>query len=148
MQTAVWPFHWLTTLKGALPPHLISATLFPRVFAWISRFDTAVKAAAQQAGKARTVSGEQAMKQISGDVFAEDEASLTVDRDDPTGLERGLVVEVWPVDSGFSRKDRGVLVGLNGSEIVVEGKTGSGETVRIHKPRHGFRLRGVGGAKI
>ena len=88
------------------------------------------------------------MKQISGDVFAEDEASLTVDRDDPTGLERGLVVEVWPVDSGFSRKDRGVLVGLNGSEIVVEGKTGSGETVRIHTPRHGFRLRGVGGAKI
>lgn len=66
---------------------------------------------------------------------------------EPSGLRKGDEVEVWPVDTGFTHRERGRLVGLNGGEIVVEGTTGRGRGVRIHAPRHGFRVRRVG-AKI
>lgn len=66
---------------------------------------------------------------------------------DPSGLQKGDEVEVWPTDSGSNHRDRGRLVKLDGGEIVVQGRTGGGKTVRIHAPRHGFRVRKVG-AKI
>jgi len=83
------------------------------------------------------------MKQISSSDFAEPEG--VVDSTDPTGLKKGETVEVWPIDSGFNHKDRGALVSLTGAEIVIQSKTVDGQTVRIHTPRHGFRLRGVEG---
>ena len=73
--------------------------------------------------------------------MAEEEGS--VDEMDRSGLKKGAMVEVWPTDSGFSRKDRGRLVGLNTREVVIEGKTEDGKEVRIHAPRHGFRIREV-----
>ena len=64
-----------------------------------------------------------------------------MDEGDPSGLRKGEMVEVWPIDSGFSRKDRGRLVGLSTREVVIEGRTEDGKEVRIHAPRHGFRVR-------
>ena len=66
-----------------------------------------------------------------------------MDESDPTGLRKGEVVEVWPIDSGSSGRDRGALVGLDWGEVVVEGVVGvgMGVSVRIHAPRHGFRIR-------
>ena len=61
------------------------------------------------------------MKQISASGFAEAEGE--VDSNDPTGLKKGQVVEVWPTDTGFNHKDKGSLVALSGSEIVIESKT-------------------------
>jgi len=84
------------------------------------------------------------MKQISASGFAEAEGE--VDSNDPTGLKKGQVVEVWPTDTGFNHKDKGSLVALSGSEIVIESKTQDGKVVRVHTPRHGFRLRSVEGA--
>lgn len=138
----MWPFHWLSTLPGALPADYISANHFPKVFAWIARFQKATKVAASKAGKPKSLSGQEAVDQISKSDFAEPESS--VDADDPTGLKKGQEIEVWPTDSGFNNKDSGQLVGLSGREIVIESKTRNGEVVRIHAPRHGFRLRGVG----
>lgn len=87
------------------------------------------------------------MKIVEDADFAEPQGE--VDGNDPTGLKKGDDIEVWPIDSGFSRKDRGRLVRLDGSEIVVESKTENGKEVRIHAPRHGFRVRSVGkGAKL
>lgn len=145
---AVWPFHWLTTLKGALPVDYISAKHFPKVFAWIHRFDTAVKQAATNLGKPKSLKGAEALEQISKSEFAEPEGE--VDSDDPTGLKKGQEIEVWPIDSGFSHKDKGKLVALSGAEIVIESKTENGQSVRVHTPRHGFRLRGVrnGGSNL
>lgn len=54
-------------------------------------------------------------------------------------------MEVWPIDTGMNRRDRGVLVGLSTKEIVIESQTREGVKVKIHTPRHGFRIRGVGG---
>ena len=134
-------------MKGALPAEYISAQHFPKVFAWIERFDNAVSAAAKKAGKPKTVKGPEALASISSSTFAESEGS--VDEQDPTGLKKGEEIDVWPVDSGFSRKDRGALVKLDGDEVVIDGKTKDGEHVRIHAPRHGFRVRSVAtGSKL
>jgi hypothetical protein len=144
--TAVWPFHWLRGLKGALPADYISAQNFPKVYAWVERFDQAVKAAAKKAGKPKTIKGPEALEIISSSEFAEAEG--TVDETDPTGLKKGQEIEVWPIDSGFSRKDRGRFVKLDGAEIVIDGKTKDGLAVRIHAPRHGFRVRAMKGSKL
>lgn len=141
MIEAVWPFHWLKGLRGALPADLISGQQYPKVFAWIERFHKAVSAAATKAGKPKTIKGPEAVKTISACGFVEREGE--VDPNDPTGLKKGEGVEVWPIDSGFSRKDRGRLVALDGREIVIESKTADGQQVRIHAPRHGFRVRSV-----
>jgi len=139
--TAVWPFHWLTIMRGAFPADYISAEQFPKAFAWIDRFSKAVKAAATKAGKPKTLQGTEAVNQISKSDYAEPES--LVDASDPTGLKKGQEIEVWPSDSGFNHKDRGKLVGLSGKEIVIESKTQTGQIVRIHAPRHGFRVRGI-----
>jgi hypothetical protein len=147
MCQAVWPFHWLRGLKGALPEDFISGKQFPKVFAWIERFQQATAAAAKKAGKPKTVKGPEALKIIEEADFAESEGE--VDGNDPTGLKKGEEIEVWPIDSGFSKRDRGRLVALDGREIVVDSKTEGGKHVRIHAPRHGFRIRSVGkGSKL
>lgn len=144
--TAVWPFHWLTTLPGALPSNLISATQYPKVFAWIARFDAYTRAAAKKAGKPRTIKGPEAVAIIEKAGLAEE--SCGVDEMDPSGLRKGDEVEVWPTDSGVNHRDRGRLVGLNGREIVVETRSGKVEGVRVHAPRHGFRVRRVKEGKL
>jgi len=138
---AIWPFHWLTTLKGALPPNLISATQFPKAFAWISRFDATARAAAKTARKPKTVKGDEALGIMRKGGFAEE--NIDVDESDPSGLKAGEWVEVWPTDSGSRHRDQGSLVGLSGREIVVETGDGEVEGVRVHAPRHGFRVRRV-----
>ena len=145
---AVWPFHWLRGLKGALPPSYISAQQFSKTFAWIERFDSAVSSAAKSNGPAKKISGADALKQIGEGGFAEKEGDVSVDGNDPSGLKKGDEVEVWPTDSGSSRRDRGKLLGLGTGEIVLEGKMEGGKSVRIHAPRHGFRIRKVKGEKL
>ncbi|RDL37606.1 uncharacterized protein BP5553_05039 [Venustampulla echinocandica] len=140
---AVWVFYWLVDLPGALPANLISAQQFPKTFAWIKRFDAAVKAAAKKEGKPKTIKGPEALDIVSRSEFAEAEA--LVDSSDPTGLKKGQEIRVWPTDSGFSHKDSGKLVGLDGKEIVIEKKNKSGKTVRVHAPRHGFRSDSIAG---
>jgi hypothetical protein len=119
----------------------ISAQRFPKTFAWIERFDAVAMAAIKKNGKAKAVTGPEALKKIGSEDFVEREAG--VDENDPSGLKKGVEVEVWPTDSGFTRKDRGKLVGLTTGEVVIEGRTDGGKEVRIHSPRHGFRIRGV-----
>lgn len=69
------------------------------------------------------------------------EASIGVDEGDPSGLRLGEMIEVWPTDSGVRHRDRGRLVGLNEKEVVVQTQGGQVAGVRVHVPRHGFRLR-------
>lgn len=135
----MWLFSWLKGLKGALPPEYISAQQFPKTFAWIERFDSLALGAMKKNGAATKISGAEAVKVVGNGEWAEEEGS--VDESDPIGLKKGDTVEVWPTDSGFSRKDRGRLVALSTREVVIEGKTKDGREVRIHAPRHGFRIR-------
>ncbi|KAF7954149.1 hypothetical protein EAE96_005280 [Botrytis aclada] len=140
---AVWPFHWLTTLPGALPADYISAQQFPKTFAWIARFDHATRVAAKKLPKPSLLSGAEVLEKVSASDFVENQEF--VDSRDPAGLQKGQEVQVWPIDTGMSRRDSGVLVGLSTKEIVIESQTREGVKVKIHTPRHGFRIRGVGG---
>ncbi|KAF7951965.1 uncharacterized protein EAE97_001462 [Botrytis byssoidea] len=144
---AVWPFHWLTTLPGALPASYISAQHFPKTYAWIGRFEQAVRLAAKKNPKPTVLSGAEVLEKVAASDFVEGDEG--VDALDPTGLQRGQEVEVWPIDTGMKRRDRGFLVGLSTREIVVESVMRGGTRVRIHTPRYGFRIRGVGrGARL
>lgn len=145
---AIWPFHWLTTLPGALPPNLISATQFPLLFAYISRFDAAVKAAG--ATKAPKLSGPDVLALIAGTPELQAEEEGAGEWDAESGFGRGEEVRIWPVDSGVRHKDRGRLVRLDAEEVVVERQLGEGGkgNIRIHAPRHGFRVGRVEGANL
>jgi len=149
---AVWPFHWLTTMPGALPPEHVSPAQFPRLFAWVERFGAAVRAARRQGRGGgggggeplpppTTLSGETARAAVVGAPYHEAEGR--VDERDPCvvagGLAKGRRVTVFPTDSGSSGKDVGRLVSLDGNEVVIETQAGD-STVRLHAPRHGFRV--------
>ncbi|KAH7149341.1 hypothetical protein B0J13DRAFT_303314 [Dactylonectria estremocensis] len=148
---AVWPFHWLLELPGALPKDHFSPALYPRVFAWIQRFRAAVSAAKKQLGKPATLSGDEAARAILEAAFNEDDTAL--DSKDAVvvaqGLRQGDHVRIWPIDTGSSGVDVGKLVGIDTQEVVYE--TGKeADSVRVHAPRHGFRIKKLvdGGAKL
>lgn len=141
---AVWPFHWLLELKGALPASLFSKEKFPKVYAWIDRFSEAISTAESATPQPTTLNGAEAVKHVTQGEFCENE--LDVDASDPLGLKKGQDVESWPIDSGFKHHDRGKLVSLTSKEVVLasQSKVG-GKEVRIHHPRWNFRIRAVSG---
>ena len=141
---AVWVFDWLIGLKGALPRDLISEKHYPKVFAWVERFNTAMKAARSAGPKPTTLKGDAALYRITHADFAED--YTTVDEQDPLGLKKGQEVEIWPTDSGSGHRDRGTLVGLTEVEVVVVVRSEEeGKEIRLHCPRTNFRIRAVNG---
>lgn len=146
---AVWPFHWLLELKGALPSSLISKEKFPKVYAWIDRFSKALSTAKSSASKPTTLKGAEAVRYVTQAEFFESEGE--VDANDPLGLKKGQDVESWPIDSGFNHHDRGVLVSLTSNEVVLASQSRiGGNEVRIHHPRWNYRTRAIsgGGSKL
>lgn len=142
---AIWPFHWLSGLPGAFPPDHISKTQFPRVFAWIERFDQAVSAAGKKMGEMPSLSGDEAAKAIVGASYFEAQDGKVHDSEPlvrALGLKKGGGVVVYPLDSGSSHKDSGALLSLDSEEVVFETKADmpGSPAVRVHAPRHGFRV--------
>jgi len=139
---AVWPFHWLVGLKGALPEDFFGKKQYPRTHAWIERFSAAIAKAKASLPKATTLKGDEAVQRIGQAGFAEAEGD--VEEKDPLRLKKGQEVEVWPTDTGFKHRDRGRLLSLTKNEAVIAAKTKVGETeVRIHAPRAGFGIQAV-----
>ncbi|ETI23372.1 hypothetical protein G647_05173 [Cladophialophora carrionii CBS 160.54] len=137
---AIWTFDWLNGLKGALPRELISDKKYPKVFAWMARFNDALKAAKAKAPKPATLKGDVAAERILSASFVEKD--LAVDPADPLGLEQGAEVEVFPIDSGIHHRDQGRLIGLTEDEIVLSIQA-QGKELHLHYPRAGFRIRAV-----
>lgn len=109
------------------------------MFSWIGRFKQAVSTAKASAPKPVRLKGPDALKRIVAADFAEPEQG--VDETDPLGLKKGEDVEVWPIDSGFTKKDRGILESLTSEEVVIATQTKvGGKEIRIRAPRHGFRI--------
>ncbi|KAH7026071.1 uncharacterized protein B0I36DRAFT_329819 [Microdochium trichocladiopsis] len=137
---AVFVLHWLTTMPGALPAEVVGAGRYPKTFAWIARFDQFVK---KSAAKPDVVKGQEAASIVLGAEYAE-EPSGGVQRDDPViaaaGFQPGDVVTMWPVDQAPVNKDSGTLVKMDGVEVVIEVLSKDGKAVRVHAPRHGFKV--------
>ena len=137
----IWPFHWLVDMKKALPPAVISPAQYPKVFAWIARFQAALDAAKAHV-KTERVKGPEVLKIITSADYSDKD--FGVDAGDPSGLKAGQDVEVWPIDSGSRHHDRGRLIGLTPKEVVLETQTQvDGKPVHLHAPRHGFRIMPV-----
>lgn len=140
---AVWPLHWLSGIPGALPEDMFSPRLYPKVYAWIQRFQKAVSTAKSKLGKPKTLSGEEAAKLITTSPFHQAEGG--VDLDDPVvvalKLQKGDKVTLYPADTGRSHKDVGTLVAVNQEEVVIEVEADGDTAVRVHAPRHGFHLK-------
>ena len=137
---AIWTFYWLNGLKGALPRELISDKQYPKVFAWIARFNDVLNAAKAKAPKPASLKGDAAAERILSAPFAEKD--LDIDLADPLGLQKGTEVEVFPIDSGTHHHDVGRLIGLAEDEIVLEIQA-NGKQLRLHYPRTGFRIKPV-----
>ncbi|KAL0467072.1 hypothetical protein QR685DRAFT_533322 [Neurospora intermedia] len=157
---AVFVLHWVMSLPGALPKEQFNEDKFPRVWKWVERFRVAVgettttptptqQTAAQKKGdssnssKVATVKGDQARDLILGAGWNEDSEKKEVEAGEAIvqfhGLKKGMLVEVWPTDSGSApaHRDVGRLVMLDSREVVIENEKG----VRVHAPRHGFRVK-------
>lgn len=147
---AVWPFIWLKGLPGALPADVIGPARYPKVFAWIERFGKVTAAKGKANGKPREVAGEEAAKIITGSGFAEeqlggvDETEIVVKAQ---GLKAGDDVRVWPSDYGSKHKDAGKLVAITSKQIVIETQGAAGK-VRLHTPRHGFKIAKANQGKL
>ncbi|KAJ0413776.1 hypothetical protein BJY00DRAFT_54100 [Aspergillus carlsbadensis] len=144
----VWPLSWLFSTPGAVPEEHISPQLFPKVFAWVQRFQKAVAAARKTLPKITTLSGEQVAELLAK--AASDHTADAIEENDPlvqaNRFHKGQMVQVWPTDSGSRHKTVGKLVGLTSKEITIE--TTEGEVVvRVHAPRKGFRVNAVGPVK-
>ena len=71
LDLAVWPFHWLLGLRGALAPSVISKEKFPKVYAWIDRFSKAVSTAKLAAPEPTTLKGAEAVEYVMQANFSE-----------------------------------------------------------------------------
>ncbi|KAK3360191.1 hypothetical protein B0T25DRAFT_515547 [Lasiosphaeria hispida] len=133
---AVWVVHWVVGLKGMVKEGEVEEARFPRVYAWVRRFQERMEALKR---KVVAVGGEEARGVVAGSGRWEGE--IGVDAGDPVvsfyGLKNGMRVKVWPTDSGSGHVDVGVLLGIDGTEVVWE----TGKGLRVHAPRQGFRVR-------
>ena len=140
---AVWVPNWAMTMKGALDEEVFGKERFPKVYAFVERFMGLVKEAKAHLGKMERVDGKPAAERILGGTVGKD---IGVDQRDPLALKKGTEVEIGPTDWGYKHKDRGILVGLSGDEVVIEKNViaGRGERkLKLHFPRTGFRISEV-----
>jgi len=131
-------------MPGALPEGEISAVQFPKLFGWVERFKSVLAAARGAGPKPESLDGDQALRVITQSSYSEPEGD--VDASDGVvraeGLGRGSMVALWPTDTGTSGRDVGKLVSMSSREVAIETATTEATgCVRVHAPRHGFRVR-------
>ncbi|OQD88992.1 hypothetical protein PENANT_c003G02538 [Penicillium antarcticum] len=130
-----WPLHWVFTTPGCFAENEISSKVFPQVFGWVERLQAMVSAREAQLSRPRELSGEEAAEQIVASAYNE---SPSQEQNNSSDLQQGQLVELWPTDTGSRHKTLGRLIGLNSKELTVE--TIGDMSVRVHAPRHGFKV--------
>ncbi|KAK0663188.1 hypothetical protein DIS24_g1244 [Lasiodiplodia hormozganensis] len=152
----VWVFDWLLCdpfLKGALGSEEEVRGVeerFPRTVAWVRRWRAWLREKgawdAEREGPRGAIGDEEVLERVFGSAFVEDGEEVVWDEQSArvVGLEKGLVVEVFPTDYGSAHKDQGRLVGLGIDEVVIDVDVEErGKAVRLHFPRTGFCVRKV-----
>ena len=148
---AIWTFDW--TLQEQmhmfeyLEKDVINADQFPKTFAYVERFRQAVATKQEENGKSKELSDEETIDRILSSECFEPEGM--VDPRDPLKLKKGQMVEVWPIESGFSHHDKGELISLGMKEVVMSSKPNVGQgQLRLHFPRVNFRIQPVAESKL
>ncbi|KAF2656669.1 hypothetical protein K491DRAFT_767603 [Lophiostoma macrostomum CBS 122681] len=136
----VWPFTWLMmdpNMRGALPEDFICEKMYPRTYAWVRRFKDAVDKGQTERPQPTKLDGTQ-VKERTVKTRVDPETTTFIS-DDPLGFSKGDEVEIYPSDYGFTHKDRGVLIGLTTSKVVIRNSQG----FHLHFPRWNFRINKV-----
>lgn len=156
---AIWPFHWLYSMPGAFLDGSdskkagLDAEQFPKLFAWIGRFDNVVRTARKsQSGLSTKIKGDEAVEAVqSADAWdPQSRVSSHIDITDPVAQVASLVIGrravLWPTDTGKAHRDEGELIRFEADEVVIKVKPSEdAPPVLLHAPRHGFRVRPVEG---
>lgn len=123
------------------PKEYFNAEEYPKTFAWIGRYREALDKATESAPKPIGLEADEAVQFVTTSQFSDD--SLGIEANDPSGLQEGLDVELYPTDSGgFTHQDRGRLVRLTRNEVAIAVQSRqNGQEVRVHAPRRGFRIK-------
>ena len=95
---AVWLVSWLIGLKAVLPEDKFSAGKFPKLYAWVSRFNHAVEESKKRLQQVSKLSGDEATSFVrnANPVSGPHTANGYIDNLDPSGLREGTLVESWP----------------------------------------------------
>jgi len=135
---ACWIFDWLLQLPGAFPEEFFGAMRYPKTMAWRDRYNAAIAKAKEAMPKPKELEGPGAVKKILESGFGEDDLKVEAD---PTNLQQGQEVEMYPIDTGSNRRDTGKLIGLSTSEAVISTTSQQGgKEMRIHYPRWNFAI--------
>ncbi len=142
----IWTFDWTLQLKmdmyEALEKSVISEKHFPKVFAWVARLREAYEVATAKNGKAAILSDRDAIDRILAAEYFEPDGDI--DDDDPLQLQKGQLVDISPVDSGFSNHDKGALCVLGLKEVAIEKEVPNAKgRVRVHFPRINFSIKPI-----
>lgn len=93
------------------------------------------------------VTGEQVIEYMQNAKFVESVGEVAAN--DPLKLKPGDEIEVYPLETGFTHRDRGTLLTLTPNEVVVGKKMNAGGgPIRVHYQRWGFRVRKIADAKL
>lgn len=140
--SAAWIFSWMVSLPNAMPDEFFGAKRYPATRAWLSRYDDAIAKAKKEAPQGGELEGPAAVDRILASPFKDED--LQVDSD-PLGLKKDEVVSMWPIDTGYGRKDTGKLVKLTANEVAVATKSEQGgKEVRVHYPRWNYAVASAG----
>jgi hypothetical protein len=139
---AAWIFSWMVSLPNAMPDEFFGTKRYPATRAWLSRYDNAIAKAKKEAPQVTELEGAAAVERILASPFKGE--GLRVDSD-PLGLKQDEVVSMWPIDTGYDRKDTGRLVKLTADEVAIATKSEQGgKEIRIHYPRWNYTVASAG----
>ncbi|OQV08453.1 Glutathione S-transferase, domain-containing protein [Cladophialophora immunda] len=147
----IWTFDWTLQERMHMFEYLekdvVSATLFPKTFAYVDRFRKAMADKQEQNGAPAELSIEETIDRILTSDFFEPEG--VVDPLDPLKLKKGQTVEIFPIESGFTHHDKGELVSIGVKEVVISSKPNVGEgRLRLHFPRVNFRIQPLAESRL
>lgn len=130
------------SLPNAMPEDFFGTKRYPKTRAWITRYDAAIEKAKDAAPKPEEVDGPDAVDIVLASQAREEGLQVN---DDPLRLKKGDHVEMWPIDTGYCRKDSGQLIKLTSIEVAIAADSErSGEQVQIHYPRWNYTIARAG----
>jgi hypothetical protein len=125
-----------------LTQDIILEKIFPKTFSWQARYRAAVEDAKTTVPEPTVLDGRAAAEHIHrSDV---EDTNPLVDSNDPSGLQEGVEIEIYPADWGCEYRDFGRMVGLTPDEVTIAVQSEKNAEILVHAPRTGFRIKKIG----